>query len=559
MRVKINLLLVITLMTGLTLSGQKFTKPQLLQLQNTPKHVAYLASDELEGRRAGSAGEKLAMQYISLQFQSAGLAPAGTSGFFQQFEIFDGKNIDPATSLSINNATLNIDKEYFPFPFSAEKTVSGIQAVILKDEGLPWFVDLKEALEREKENPHFDLQQFIKQQAENAAHKKATALFVYNSGSTADNLSYNAKDRSAPLTIPVVYIKNAAAKKYFADETAPLDIELKTAFKTEIRFANNIAGIINNNAAATIIFGAHYDHLGYGEDGNSLERGGQPAIHNGADDNASGTAGLITLAHLLALQNNKQYNYLFIAFSGEELGLLGSKYFTENPTMPIANIKCMINMDMIGRLNAETKKLTVGGYGTALQWPQLLQAKYVTPAKKKKDQALELDIQFDSSGTGPSDHASFYRKNIPVLFFFTGTHMDYHKPGDDADKINYQGLESIVKYIYKLAEDLQANTQPLTFTKTREQQMVRSSFKVTMGLLLDYAYSGSGVKVDGVTEGRPASKAGVIAGDIIIQVGDVFVNSMDNYMEALNKFNKGETTKLKLKRGDKVLELQLTF
>ena len=315
------------------------------------------------------------------------------------------------------------------------------------------------------------------------------------------------------------------------------------------REGHNIVGYIDNHSNSTVILGAHYDHLGYGEDGNSMLRTGEKLIHNGADDNASGTSALIELAGMLSKSKAKTNNYLFIAFSGEELGLFGSKFFTEHPTVDLKSTNYMINMDMVGRLNDSSKVLTIGGYGTSPIWSTALYF--------KKD--LPFSIKIDSSGTGPSDHTSFYRKDIPVLFFFTGLHADYHKPTDDADKINYIGELEVVKYIYGLVGVLDTKGK-LSFLKTREQSTGSSTrFSVTMGIMPDYTFSGTGVRVDGVSDGRPAQKAGLQIGDIVIQLGDYPVNSLDNYMQALGKFKKGDSTRVKVKRGTEEKVFNITF
>ena len=214
----------------------------------------------------------------------------------------------------------------------------------------------------------------------------------------------------------------------------------------------------------------------------------------------------------------------------------------------MAKINYMINMDMIGRLNDSTHGLTIGGYGTSPTWGQVLTT--------TNDY---FSIKFDSSGTGPSDHTSFYRKDIPVLFFFTGTHADYHKPTDDADKINYVGEAKIVKYIYDIIAT--TNRQPkLLFTKTREVAMSgKSSFKVTLGIMPDYAFSGNGVRVDGVSDGRPAQKAGIKMGDVLMQLGEHTFSDVQSYMDALSKFKKGDAAKVKVKRGEEILTLDILF
>ncbi|MBS1655874.1 MAG: M28 family peptidase, partial [Bacteroidetes bacterium] len=222
----------------------------------------------------------------------------------------------------------------------------------------------------------------------------------------------------------------------------------------------------------------------------------------------------------------------------------------ENPTIDLGSVNYMINMDMVGRLNDSTNTLTLGGYGTSPTWSEILQL----------DKKMPFTIKVDSSGTGPSDHTSFYRKDIPVLFFFTGLHPDYHRPTDDYDKINFTGELKIVDYINKIIEHLSKENTRLAFTKTRETQTSTSArFGVTLGIMPDYAFSGSGVRCDGVSDGKPAQKAGLKLGDVIIQLGDHTISSLETYMQALGKFKKGDRTKVKYKRGNDILESDVQF
>ena len=543
-------LLIVLLFASFSSVAQKLKKADKAMITNLQTHIMYLADDKLEGRRAGTNGEKLAREYISTQFQKAGLEPKGEQGWFQPFEIYDGKQIGTTTLLYINDRELKLQDEFFPFVFCPNSSLEAAVSPALKEKGVPWFDDLKDVIEENKENPHFDLTEAIKTIAGKAAEKGATALFVYNSSAITDHLQFDSKDTSRQVVIPVIYLTAKARQQFLSDESATLDIRLKTSIGDKKRTGNNVIGFINNGAASTIIFGAHYDHLGYGEDGNSLLRTGEHQIHNGADDNASGTAALIELAKILKLSKDKNNNYAFIAFSGEELGLFGSKYFTGHPTINLQSVNFMVNMDMVGRLNDTTKTITVGGYGTSPSWGTV----FTTLSKQKY-----FAVKFDSSGIGPSDHTSFYLKNIPVLFFFTGLHSDYHKPTDDYNKINYTGEAILIKYIESLI-DATNDKGKLAFQKTRETSSgTTARFNVTLGIMPDYTFSGSGVRVDGVSDGRPAQKAGIQTGDIIVQLGTYDTTSLENYMQALSKFNKGDKTTVKYKRGEETKQSDVQF
>lgn len=310
----------------------------------------------------------------------------------------------------------------------------------------------------------------------------------------------------------------------------------------------NVIGFLDNGAKHTIVIGGHYDHLGLGHDGNSLDANPKDKIHNGADDNASGTAGVIELARYYSNNNRKEaYNFLFICFSGEELGLFGSKQYCEKPVFPLADVDVMINMDMIGRLEPSSKKLMVYGVGTAPEFVNMI-------AGINSD----LKVMTDSAGVGPSDQTSFYLKDIPVLHFFTGQHSDYHKPSDDADKVNIEGEKEVLEYIVKTIAEIE-KLPKLKFLKTRSAKSDTPAFKVTLGIMPDYMFSGVGVHVDGVTEGKPASKAGLQKGDVIVKLGDHTVKDMQSYMKALSMFKKGDTTTVKALRGNDLIEGEVTF
>jgi uncharacterized iron-regulated protein len=311
----------------------------------------------------------------------------------------------------------------------------------------------------------------------------------------------------------------------------------------------NVIGFLDNKAKTTIIIGAHLDHLGYGHDKTSLYTGA-PMIHNGADDNASGTAAVIEMARYLKKSDLHNNNYLFIGFSGEEKGLIGSSWYAKHPTIDITGVNYMINMDMVGRLK-EDKTIYIYGTGTSPVWNKILPTIQVD----------SLKIKTTESGVGPSDHTSFYLKDIPVLHFFSGFHPDYHKPSDDEDKINYKGEISILKYIITIITDIDP-MQKIAFTKTKDEPVPSKNTsrpKVTLGIMPNYASSGDGLTIDGVTDGKPAAAAGIKSGDVITMIGEEKVVDMTTYMKALKGYNTGDEAKVTVKRGNETLNFTVSF
>lgn len=562
MKPRLSLPILFLLLSPLFVFSQK--KAELKKIETALRtHVNYLADDKLEGRRTGTAGEKLAMEYIAQQFQTIGLEAKGTEKYYQPFSVSEGKEMKPGTVFSVTKSfsqgatatkVLTPGTDYFVFPYSANGTITGTATSGLQEVGSPWLIDIALVLEDNSSNPHFDLPGYIYEFSKNAKAKGATAVLWYNSGKQEDKLSFNGKDRSPVLEIPVIYFtKKPLDGVSAAEDEGELSFNATIQIGEKLRNGYNVIGYIDNKAATTVVVGAHFDHLGYGEDGNSRYEKKEPAIHNGADDNASGTATLIELARTLKKTKGAATNYLFIAFSGEELGLYGSKYFTDHPTIDLKSINYMINMDMVGRLNDSAKTITVGGYGTSPAWASLVNA------QNNLRSAGNLQIKIDSSGSGPSDHTSFYRKDIPVLFYFTGLHTDYHKPSDDADRINYKGMVNILQHAKNVIEGANAQGR-LAFLKTREAQTTTTArFSVSMGIMPDYTYSGNGVRADGVSEGRPAQKAGLKAGDIVLQIGDYKVNSMESYMQTLGKFKKGDKATVIYQRGTEQFKVEIQF
>jgi len=305
----------------------------------------------------------------------------------------------------------------------------------------------------------------------------------------------------------------------------------------------NVVGYIDNKQQQTIIIGAHYDHLGYGYFGSLHD--GEKEVHNGADDNASGVSILINLAN--SLTDIKNYNYLLIAFSGEEHGLFGSSYYAKNPTIDLEKVRFMVNFDMVGRLNKENT-LALNGIGTSSKWEDL-----INDANK-----FDFKLKTTESGIGPSDHTSFYLQDIPVIHLFTGQHEDYHKPSDDVEKINFNGMYKIHEYVKEIIIK-SIEIDDFDFQKTKSDTTTAPRFKVTLGVMPDYLFDGKGMRIDGVSKGKTAEKFGILKGDIVVKIGDIDVNDMMGYMKGLSKFEKGNSTVVKINRQGKIIDIPIIF
>jgi aminopeptidase YwaD len=354
----------------------------------------------------------------------------------------------------------------------------------------------------------------------------------------------------------------------------------------------NIIGILPGSDPVlkneAIVIGAHYDHLGLGGEGSLAPRAGD--IHHGADDNASGTAGMLELARMFSSQSPKPRRTLvFIAFSGEEEGLIGSSYYVNHPVVPLANTVAMINMDMIGRL--KDRKLIVGGVGTAQEWRSMIDSgntiqsatvsvsapgmgsanvslnlpavPIVVGANGRPAATLDPGKQFlltmNEDGYGPSDHSSFYSKQVPVLFFWTGTHEDYHKPSDTSDKINYEGEARIVALVANLARDIDQSDKRPTYAVAKSDSQGRTGgFRVYLGTIPNYGDANDGLKLDGVRDDSPAAKAGLKAGDRIVKLAGHDVKNVYDYTYALGEMKAGQEYEVELIREGQRLTVKIT-
>jgi len=533
--------------------GLAQTKADRKVAKQLQEEITYLASDELEGRRTGSEGERKAGDYIIKRYTEEGVEPY-KGQYRYPFHFVYGKQIGGATQIRIGDNVMRMNEDVFPLPFSSSKRAYSEILPDVMEQGNIWMINLYNDQD-EADDPHFDCEKVMYERSKEAMTQGATGVLFYDGFGSKWAPDFNRQSEYEQVTVPVAFMRFEAYNKfikqndtyetYIRDHKGGLPVELNIAIEKADRTGTNIAAYIDNKAPYTVIIGAHYDHLGRGEDGSSLYAGTDKPIHNGADDNASGTAALLEIAGWIKKKGLSNYNYLFINFSGEELGLLGSKNFVKDQKIDSVHVAYMINMDMVGRLNDSTHSLTLGGVGTSPAWADVvaMQGKF--------------KLVIDSAGIGPSDHTSFYNVGIPVLFFFTGTHSDYHKPSDDADKINYMGETEVMHYVYNVVTKMDKVNKKPAYIHTRSNANNRVNFKVTLGIMPDYAYQDGGVRVDGVSENRPAIRAGIKQGDIIIKLGPHEVKSMQSYMEALSKFAPGDKTTVTIKRDGKEMSMPI--
>ncbi len=525
--------------------------------------VYFLANDFLEGREAGTKGEELAASYIIQRFEKIGLTPFFSEASYDQpFEIYLPASVSPSTELVLKGKSLRLNQDFYPIQQSGNGSLEnvklidvnfGITAPELEYDDyaahtgeLEGSVLLMSISSPDGVHPHSKYLKYhdLTDRLNLAREKGAAAVIVFNPEDYLDHPERDFK-RIDDIGIPVLFVQEEIAEQL--KEEASIG-SLRVEMNENPRQAHNLAGWLDRGAEQSIVIGAHYDHLGWGDEG-SRYRGAEPMIHNGADDNASGTAGLLTLAEYFANHPEyNAYNLIFLAFSAEEKGLLGSKYFVKHSPIPNDQLNYMINMDMIGRLNEE-HALVINGVGTSPIWTDLLE----------EVNCQEFTLKTTKSGVGPSDHTSFYLEEVPVLHFFSGTHPDYHRPEDDAHLINYEGSMEILAYIATLVAELDGS-KPLEFTETSQEESTRAPrFRVTLGVMPDYTFEGDGMRIDAVTEGKPAATAGIQGGDVVTQMGDLKIRGMQSYMQALGQFQPGQETTVTILREGEEMELKVVF
>ena len=576
---------------GFTAVAQK-SNPEIT-VKELKENIGYLASDELKGRKSGEPGELMAAEYIREKFKMAGLELLYENGF-QKFGLVTSAEIGAGNKLTVNGSDFEVEKFFLPYAFSANTSIS--TGVVFAGYGLEvdrdtlqwddykgidvngkWVLALQGDPDLEnQQSPYIEF-----------SSERSKALFATDNNAAGlilvagkkyrekDELSSLVFDKnSARYSIPIIEVTREVANKMLGGKTTvealeaemdslkkPLSLKIDAtvsattnAIQKEAETRNVVAllpGIDKNLKNEYIVIGAHFDHLGMGGPGSGSRATDTIAVHNGADDNASGVAAIIQLAEKLAAEKSNKRSIIFAAFSAEEMGLVGSKVFVNKPPVETEKMVAMFNFDMVGRLDKTTKVLSIGGSQTSKESEALM-----------TDLNSGFELTFSPEGVGPSDHASFYLQNIPVFFISTGAHPDYHTPNDDSEFINYEGTKQVADYAVRLIENVANRETDLTFQEAgpKFQRSRGGKYKVTFGIMPDFAgVEKRGLRIDSVTKGKPADKAGMKKGDIITAIEGKKVGGIHDYMSRLQTLETGQQISVDILRDEKptVLIVQL--
>lgn len=557
--------------------------------------IEYLAADALEGRMTGTRGAELAADFIAQELKGAGVQPISKeTGWFQRFEFTSGVKVTPGSNRVVVGDQEYTEKDCRPLSFTANGSAEGAVVfagyglVVPGNEGYDSYAGLDvsnrivlalryvpEAVEA-KRRQELNRYAGLRYKAMNARERGAKAiLFVTGpnspnpgelagltfdsslagSGILAMSVSSNA---AQALLGPASDLKesqsaldnenpHAAGSFALSNVTAKVSAGVEQIRKTD----RNVLGVLAGKSGQFVMVGAHYDHLGFGEAGAMQRAGEEHAIHNGADDNASGVAAVLELAAALARERKSlQHGIIFAFWSGEEIGLIGSSRFAEDPPVPLSNIVAYINFDMVGRLR--DNRLSLQGLGSSSGWRRLLERLNI---------AAGFNLALQDDPYLPTDVTAFYPRGVPVLSFFTGSHEDYHRPTDDPPKIDYQGLERIATFAHRLIADLaRTNARPdyVKIARSDAPSGSRENLRAYLGTIPDYTTEVAGVKLSGTRGGSPAEKAGLKGGDVIIEFAGKKITNIYDYTYALDAVKIGQPVEVVVLRDGKQVRMQVT-
>lgn len=559
-----------------------------ITVEDLRKHVLYLTSPQMQGRKSGTPGDSLAALYVSDQFKKANTAFFYNNGI-QYFNLVTEVQLGKNNKILVDSKEFLVEKDFIPFSFSASMNLNA--SVIFVGFGISgrsdklnwndyenndvsnkWVMVLRG--DPEPDNP---VSEFIPLATDRSKallakdHGAAGILLVSPSSIQKDDVPEELSfDKSiSDAGIPVVNITRQVASIILGKSVDAIDsiekamlynsksIALKGKYPLEAsisvekahRVSQNVVAYLEGSDPALkneyIVVGAHYDHLGLGGNASGSRFPEQNKVHNGADDNASGVASLIEIARFFSIQSNRpSRSLIFVAFGAEELGIIGAKHFVDNSPVPMAAIKAMVNIDMIGRLKEDKPSLNISGTGTFSNADSIIE---------KAATEFNFTIKKIIDGYGPSDHSAFYNSRVPVLFISTGAHSDYHTPLDVVERINFQGQVLITKFTTNVIKIIGDSPSPIIFADPSKRSVsgqYSRGLKVTLGIMPDVsgAETSGGMKVEGIRSDGPAGIAGMLKGDIITALNGLPVSNIYDYMNRLSKLKQGDIVSVEILR-----------
>ena len=558
-------------------------------------HIRYLSHESRGGRYPGTKGSKDVIAYLVKEFKSYGIKPGINKSFVQPFDITTDLEIDKSSFATLNNDTLKLGDEYTPLSFSSDGNATGALVFVgygfnINEEKLKWndyknidvknkwAIIMRHGPSRDEKHSKYANHMPLHKKMLVARDMGAVGVAFISQVEDENILPFNYMPGYKNEGIPAIHFSNEFADKILKQEgwsrrkiqeemnqklnSISFEIDnqkLTTKIKInklKIRAGNVVGEIRSGNRKHRdeyIVIGAHFDHLGLGGHGSGSRKPKDVLVHPGANDNASGTAGLLEIAQKLSTQKGRlKRSVLLVGFDAEEKGLLGAKHFIKNPPIDLDKIITMINLDMIGGMKDST--VTVGGVGTSPSFEPLLDS---------LEKSRNIKISMSKPGFGPSDHAAFYSENIPVLFFFSGFDNEYHTPNDTWKNINLKGTESIVNLVYDVVFHVNRTSSPPVFTESGPKQAQTPApkrFNVTLGIMPSYGSIEAGLEIDAISRvDGPAAVAGIKPGDIITSINGKGINDIYEYMDRLGELKPGMTVPVVVIREGKELVFRVSF
>ncbi len=516
------------LFLSIFISLQSFVKKIDDKPDNSPaskikNDIAFLCSEICEGRLTGSNGEKEAANYIESRFKAMNIAPYKNK-YQWDFTYKGGSRLGANAYFKIFENKLAIGADIIFLPYGKGNTVMGSAMPNVNEPDNVWLIPISKLKLNTTNSP----QKILHDYAEQCAQQSASAVLYLNDLDATQDLTMLNLNSFEQVNIPVVFMNAKAYQSHIKPNLKSdwIEVDGKLGYENSNQIGRNVIAYIDNKAPFSIVVAAHYDHIG-----------NTGSLYKGANNNASGVAALLSVAEMAKAYNLKRFNYYFIALSGHENDMQGSKAFIQQNEFIMNNISCMINLDQVGRLENSKMEVYLNGVGTSPTWGGVVQ-------KVNKGFSLQLD----SSGVGYGEYNAFYYKNIPVLNISTGFTDDYNRVSDDENKVNANGVFDIASFSYRILAELDKQTK-LIFNHTKDIMPALKKVKSDIGVVHDFSFNQNGCRVATTLPGSKAAKAGILSGDVLIKIGAFPIIDVEDYIESLNKSTPGKEVTIIVKRG----------